>query len=248
MTVKTGTAGWTIPTAAAAAFPVTGSHLERFSGRLNAAEINSSFYRPHRGSTYARWASSVPTDFRFSVKLPRAISHEPTWASDPAQLTRFADEIAALGEKLGCVLVQLPPKRVFERAAAAHFLTAVRQATNCPLVCEPRHASWFTAVADAFLASQGVARVAADPAIVPGAGLPGGWTGMTYRRFHGSPRMYYSSYDDATFTRLAGDLQDEADRAAVSWCIFDNTASGAAVENALRLSDLTRNDAERPLA
>src|SRR5450830_369271 len=105
-----GCAGWTIPKLSARHFPVAGSHLERFASVFGAAEINSSFYRPHQASTYARWAASTPAAFRFSVKLPKALSHEARLAEPDAVLDRFAGEAGALGDKLGCVLVQLPPK------------------------------------------------------------------------------------------------------------------------------------------
>jgi uncharacterized protein YecE (DUF72 family) len=73
--VRIGTAAWSIPREHAAPFPVAGSHLERYAAVLNAVEINSSFYRPHRTATYERWAASVPEDFHFAVKIPKAITH-----------------------------------------------------------------------------------------------------------------------------------------------------------------------------
>ena len=74
--VRIGTAGWSIPKEHSAPFPVQGSHLERYGAVFNAVEINSPFYRPHRTATYERWAASVPEDFRFAVKIPKAITHE----------------------------------------------------------------------------------------------------------------------------------------------------------------------------
>ena len=76
MPIRIGTAGWTVPKAVAHAFPGEGGHLARYAGRLDAVEINSSFYRPHRPATYARWAECVPKDFRFAVKVPRLVTHE----------------------------------------------------------------------------------------------------------------------------------------------------------------------------
>jgi uncharacterized protein YecE (DUF72 family) len=70
-----GCAGWSIARAHAQAFPEAGTHLKRYAQLLPAVEINSSFYRPHRPQTYARWAASTPQTFRFAVKLPRAITH-----------------------------------------------------------------------------------------------------------------------------------------------------------------------------
>src|SRR5690349_12428290 len=69
--VRVGCAGWSLPKEHADRFPAEGSHLERYAACFPAVEINSSFYKPHRPTTYARWAASVPPDFRFSVKVPK---------------------------------------------------------------------------------------------------------------------------------------------------------------------------------
>jgi uncharacterized protein YecE (DUF72 family) len=100
------------------------------------------------------------------------------------------------------------------------------------VAAEPRHAGWFTPAADALLAEWRVARVAADPARVPAAAEPGGWPGNAYYRLHGSPRTYYSAYDAAFLDALAPRL---AAAPAGAWCIFDNTALGAATADALGL-------------
>src|SRR5579884_3497709 len=109
MPIYIGTAGWSVPARHGRHFPKTGSHLTRYAARLKAAEINSSFWRPHQQKTYARWASEVPQDFRFSVKLPRAISHEGGLANAREHLPRFLEETSGLGSKLAVILVQLPP-------------------------------------------------------------------------------------------------------------------------------------------
>ena len=104
-----GTAGWAIPAHHARAFPGDGSHLQRYAGQLPAAEINSSFHRWHRPKTYARWAACVPGGFRFAVKLPREITHTRRLVGAEEPLRRFLDEAGSLGEKLGPLLIQLPP-------------------------------------------------------------------------------------------------------------------------------------------
>ena len=58
---------------------------------------------------------------------------------------------------------------------------------------------------------------------------------MTYRRLHGSPRIYYSPYSASAIAEVAGAIADERRHATSSWCIFDNTASGAATSDALAL-------------
>src|SRR6187455_1643415 len=105
--IYVGVAGWPIPKPHAGLFPETGSHLQRYAARFNAVEINSSFYRPHRPATYARWAASVPPDFRFAVKVPREITHRRRLVEVDDLLERFPGEATHLGEKLGPLLVQL---------------------------------------------------------------------------------------------------------------------------------------------
>ncbi|WP_426168061.1 DUF72 domain-containing protein [Sandarakinorhabdus sp. DWP1-3-1] len=231
--VYVGTAAWAVPRPLADRFPAEGSQLERYAARLGAAEINSSFYRPHRRQTYKRWAASVPEAFRFAVKLPKAISHAPSLAGHDAAITAFAEQVTGLGDKLGALLVQFAPRRAFAADADALF---DRLATlPCPIACEPRHASWFTPDVDAWLAARRIARVAADPARVPGADVPGGWPGLRYFRLHGSPQIYRSDYDDAALAAWQAAVAVAA-AGAPTWCIFDNTTAYAATGNALSLA------------
>jgi uncharacterized protein YecE (DUF72 family) len=89
-----------------------------------------------------------------------------------------------------------------------------------------------------------VARVAADPAVVPEAAESGGWSELVYYRLHGSPEMYRSAYPDGYLREMATRLEFAAARAEV-WCVFDNTARGAATENALALDQYLGINAQR---
>ena len=231
-----GTAGWSVPSRYATELPHGGNHLERYGQRLNAVEINSSFYRPHQRKTYERWAQSTPSGFRFSVKIPKAMTHEQHLAGCGVLLDHFAAEVAGLGDKLGALLVQLPPALALEKRVAGRFFRSLQRRLDVPIVCEPRHASWFTPGSDEWLAERNVARVAADPAPAAGADEPGGWTGLAYYRAHGSPRIYYSNYDDAALAKLGRRIDGLLKRGIPTWCIFDNTAHGAALGNALALA------------
>jgi uncharacterized protein YecE (DUF72 family) len=233
---RIGCAGWSLPKAAAAEFPRDGSHLERYAARFDCVEINSSFYRSHRPATYARWAASVPESFRFSVKMPRSVTHDARLVGVSSQLDGFFPEVAALGRKLGCVLVQLPPSLAFDRSAARRFLAMLRRRHEGKVAVEPRHPSWFTPTADAVLMEFGTSRVAADPSVVPAAADPGGDTRTAYFRLHGSPRIYYSTYTTDAIERLEERVRALHAKGAEVWCLFDNTALGAATENALELS------------
>ncbi|MEJ7806366.1 MAG: DUF72 domain-containing protein [Telluria sp.] len=227
-----GCAGWTIPKDAVDAFPADGSHLQRYATVFGTVEINSSFYRPHRVTTYERWADSVPDDFRFSVKLPRAISHDAKLVGIDAPLAQFAREAGSLGDKLGCVLVQLPPKSGFDSAVAGSFFAQLQDTFGCMIACEARHPSWFDEDATALLRERGVTRVIADPAKgQEGPHVP--TTSAIYVRLHGSPRIYYSSYGPDYLAQLSHDMRVHAAAGRTVWIIFDNTASGAAVPDAL---------------
>ena len=227
-----GCAGWTIPKEAIAAFPAEGSHLERYAAVFGTVEINSSFYRPHQIKTYERWAACVPDSFRFSVKLPRSITHDARLVDIDAPLAQFAREAGALGDKLGCVLVQLPPKLPFDAVVAESFFARLQNTFGCTIAFEARNASWFADDATALLRERGVTRVIADPAKgQEGPHVP--TTSTIYVRLHGSPRIYYSSYGPAYLAQLKHDMQVHAAAGRTVWIIFDNTASGAAVPDAL---------------
>jgi uncharacterized protein YecE (DUF72 family) len=234
--LRVGTAGWSVPSRYVAQVPRGGSHLERYAQRLNAVEINSSFYRPHQRKTYERWAQSTPSGFRFSVKMPKSITHEQRLADCGALLDRFVAEVTGLGDRLGVLLVQLPPKLALEKRVAGGFFRNLRKRIDVPVACEPRHASWFMPGVDDWLAERRIARVAADPASLQGAGEPGGWDGLAYYRWHGSPRIYYSDYDNAALASLRQHLEVKCRQGVPTWCILDNTASGAAFGNALTLT------------
>lgn len=237
MTIFIGCAGWSLRKEFAAEFPGEGSHLERYAQRFNGVEINSSFYRPHRQSTYQRWAAATPPGFGFAVKMPKLITHTQRLVDAQAMVEQFASEISGLGERLSVVLVQLPPSLVFHEAIAEPFFRSLQTALSCSVACEPRHRSWFEPAAEQLLADTGVSRVAADPSIVPAAADPGGDRRLSYIRWHGSPRMYYSSYADSVLSSLAARLQEQTHQSESLWCIFDNTAEGAATSNALQLAE-----------
>lgn len=231
--IRVGCAGWSLRREHFELFPANGSHLERYAARFNCVEINSSFYRSHRTATYSRWAETTPPDFSFAVKLPKQITHTNRLIGVDEAISQFAGEVRGLGAKLGAVLVQLPPSLAFEADVVTGFFKQLTASIRCSLVVEPRHASWFDEEVTSLLAANGIGRVAADPAVTPAAAEPIVASGLAYYRWHGTPRVYYSSYDQMTVRKLARSLVNVASHEA--WCIFDNTAAGAATTNALSL-------------
>jgi uncharacterized protein YecE (DUF72 family) len=226
-----GTAGWTIPPDCAHRFPAMGSHLERYCRVFNAVEINSTFHRSHKRSTFERWAAASPKGFRFAVKAPKEITHVACLTHVREPLVRFLEEAGGLGDRLGPILFQLPPSLVFDATVAGNFFELLRDLYSGLSVLEPRHQTWFEQGPEDLLKRFSIARVAADPARVPPAAEPGGWKSLVYFRLHGVPRMYYSAYSGDFLQQLAARISTLARRTTV-WCMFDNTAAGAATSNA----------------
>jgi uncharacterized protein YecE (DUF72 family) len=249
MTIFIGTSDWGIAADGTAAFRAPDLHLQRFSSLMDCVEINSSFYRSHRARTYERWADHAPADFRFSVKCPKQISHRCRLEGVKETLARFVDTAGALGPKWCVLLVQLPTTLAYDDLVAGRFFEQVHARFGGSIVCEPRHPSWFTPQAERLMCGLEVARAAMDPAKWPGADEPGGWTQVLamdhapplYCRWHGSPREYWSSYDETWLRERALWIQSLPQQQAC-WCIFGNTAGGAALRNALRLKAMLRSD------
>jgi uncharacterized protein YecE (DUF72 family) len=233
-----GCAGWSIPRQHAHLFGEGDSMLARYATRFALAEVNSSFYRAHQRKTWERWAAEVPASFRFTAKMPQEITHERALRGCNACVQKFLGEVGGLGDKLACLLLQLPRSRPLEARIAGNFFSQLRKRYAGALAIEPRNASWFSAQADALLKEFEVARVAADPALSEAAAHPGGGGAVRYWRWHGSPRMYYSDYGEASLQDLAREVRARAPRGTRRLVVFDNTAHAFAAANAARLQQL----------
>lgn len=231
-----GCSGWSLPKTVKNLFPPGSSLLERYSRVFPAVEINSTFYRSHRIETYCRWADSVPESFRFSVKAPRMITHKRRLLEIKDSLTRFIEETSALGAKLGAYLFQFPPSLPYYIERVEAFYAVLRGLTPVPVVIEPRHPSWFSDKAESLAQIFGISRAGVDPAPVPSGSVPGGDKRFVYFRWHGSPVKYVSSYTHKRLVSFAQTVHDTISDEI--WCIFDNTAAGAAVENGMSLMEL----------
>lgn len=235
--VRIGTAGWAVPHEIAPATATVQSGLERYAQHYDAVEINSTFYRLPLARTVERWRELTPAHFRFTVKVPQAITHERALLGGRVELRNFCRLLDGFGPKLGALLVQLPPSLAFDAGAAGRFFAALNAMREAPVVVEPRHATWFSARAEALLRRHGVERVAVDPARHPGAAEPTFTGPISYFRWHGSPRMYFSAYGPERIATLSARIREltRAHPGRNVYCIFDNTGGGAAPVNALEL-------------
>ncbi len=224
-----GTAGWAIPSLMSDFFPPGKSALERYSQVFNAVEINSSFYRSHRRTTYERWAITTPVGFLFSVKIPKKITHDQRLESVDAYVEQFVDEVSGLQTKLGPLLVQLPPSLKFEPEIAESFFKLMRNKFIGDIVLEPRHNSWCKPEAIAILNQYKIVLVIADPNII--SFEMDCEQAFQYHRLHGKPKIYSSPYESVFLNQLASNIN------TTSWVIFDNTQFGASTNNALFLKN-----------
>lgn len=228
--LRIGTAGWNLPAPVRGLFPEGNSLLERYSQVFNAVEINSSFYKSHKRTTYERWAAATPPHFRFAVKMPKQITHTQRLNAIENDLDNFIQEISGLQIKLGPLLIQLPPSLKFDPKLAKSFFELLQKSFNGKVVIEPRHTSWAHSDAISLLHAYNISRVIADPVKVP---LESNKQLFNYYRLHGSPEVYSSSYNTPFLDQLAQRLDDS------SWVIFDNTKLGAATQNALDLKQMS---------
>jgi uncharacterized protein YecE (DUF72 family) len=146
MALHVGTSGWSYPEWKPAFYPQgmpAARFLAHYAERLTGCEINATFYRLQSESTVARWAQGTPPGFRFACKAHRALTHGPRLPSAPGEeefLERFLESLAPLGDRLGALLVQLPPRRERDDAALAGLLSCLPR--TIPFALEFRHPSW----------------------------------------------------------------------------------------------------------
>lgn len=219
----------------------TADQLREYASRFSSIEINSTFEELPDRDTFAAWAEAVPEDFRFAIVVPKNISHQ-TRLRDTDLLDEFLNCIAPLGQKLGPLVFQLPSDLDFDVQTVPHFFAKLRRRHDGPVVCAPRHPTWFSPSIDLLLNNHRISRIASDPAPATGAAYPGGFNQLIYYRLQGSPRVRHSGYTEEYLQELADRLRPDLPEKDV-WCIFDNTADGFAAGNADCLGEYCRPNA-----
>jgi uncharacterized protein YecE (DUF72 family) len=238
MEIYIGTAAWNLPKVFADPFGSEGTHLQRYARLLNGVEINTSFYRDHKPASYKKWAESVPEGFRFSVKLSKLFTHTQRLQVEEEALRAVLDGIGQLGNKLGALLVQLPPSLSLDESVARDFFTKLRRHYVGPVAFEPRHKTWLTHQGLKVMRDFSLSKVFADPEPCPLSLDEAPLAEMIYFRLHGSPEIYKSNYEKAYLNKVYATILRLQPRLGSAWCIFDNTTFGFATMNALELTSL----------
>lgn len=233
-----GTSGWSYDHWTGPFYPAGLPARERlayYARRLASAEINASFYRLPSAQTLEGWRRSVPDGFVFAVKASRYITHLKKLREPREGLDRLLDRVRLLGDRLGPVLFQLPPRWRFDRERLERFLEALASVGGPPtrFVFELRDRSWHN---DEALDLLGRYRAAyciyeLDGFLSP----PSVTTDLVYVRLHGPGGPYRGRYDDAALSGWAARCAAWLREGLEVYCFFDNDEAGHAVSNALAL-------------
>lgn len=207
--------------------------LAHYASKLASVEVNASFYRLPTGSTLAKWAWSVPPSFRFSMKAWKAITHNRKLADVADSVSLMLDRLAALGDRLGAVLFQLPPGLTRDDGLLDDFLALLPSGTDATV--EFRHRSWFADPVFEILRRRGAAMC-----VFHSTDLESPFevtADFLYLRFHGTAGRFKGSYGP--------ELADWAERIAragahkrVIYAYFNNDADGSAPGDALALQEM----------
>lgn len=212
--------------------------LSFYSQHFRAVEVNSTFYHLLKKPVFEKWRLTVPDDFSFVIKASRYITHLKRLTEPESATAKFLENISALGEKLGPVLVQLPPSLTYDRGRVQNFLHVILNQKIIPhlrIALEVRHASWLNDDAFEILRQNSVALCFAD---WPGLNVDSPVTAdFIYLRRHGPGAAYASDYSTEMLKKDAYIIAEWNDKGMDVFVFFNNDIGGYAIKNALQLQE-----------
>lgn len=204
------------------------SRLQYYASLFSSIEVNSSFYKTPKAATVEKWRESVPSHFRFTFKVPKAVTHAKGLQFSVAEVERFTEAVAHIGDKKGCLLVQLPPSVKRERQEELEgLLECLRDdAKGWKIAVEFRHSSWYDRAVYRVLQSYGATLVEQD---LPASATPVVQVSedVTYLRFHGPDGGYRGSYDEPILAGYAARIVDGIKNGRDMYVYFNNTMGDA---------------------
>jgi len=241
--VLIGTSGWVYKDWAERFYPSSlkdSDKLAYYSEHFKTVEINNSFYRLPSEDNFLDWAKKVPEDFVFAVKLSRFLTHIKRLKVDNdtnTSVDRFCSHVSCLKAKLGPILVQLPSSLAASEQKIDNLATQFKRADSkykmqFKVALECRHDSWFSDNILEQLKSHNIAIVINSS---PKTSWPYTCTvtaDFSYIRFHGSKRLYSSSYSNNELDRWSEFINSDLKECKTVYCYFNNDKSARAVENA----------------
>ncbi|MCX5419733.1 DUF72 domain-containing protein [Streptomyces sp. NBC_00078] len=241
MTLFVGTSGWQYKDWRGVLYPAgcpARLWLEEYAEQFTTVELNNAFYRLPTRENFTAWRDRVPEGFVVAVKASRYLTHIKRLKDPEEPVDRLMSHAAGLGDRLGPVLVQLPPTLKEDAELLDECLGCFPSGTR--VAVEPRHDSWWTTAVRKVLEARGAALCWADARSRPVTPL---WrtTDWGYVRFHEGRARAWPHYGRRALETWAG-------RIAKSWtadddvyAYFNNDATGAAVEDAMAFAGAARS-------
>lgn len=236
MTVYVGTSGWQYKDWRGAFYPdklPQRDWLPHFAARFGVVEVNNTFYNLPRAEVFTAWRERTPADFRFALKMSRYLTHLKRLKEPREPIDRFLKAASGLGEKMGPLLLQLPPNMKAEAGRLDEALVA------CPagvrIAVEFRDASWYTDSIREVLSRHGAALCLADRGEKP---ITPEWrtAGWGYVRFHWGAGEPGPCYTDGCLREWARRIAGLWDGSCDVYAFFNNDPRCCAVSDARRLA------------
>jgi len=236
MTTRIGTSGWSYDHWQNVLYPPglpTARRLGVYVSQFDTVELNASFYRWPRDTTFAGWRQRLPEGFLMSVKAPRGLTHAKKLYDPDVWIERMARCWHELGDRRAVLVVQLPPGMPRDDARLDYFLRALPDWIR--VTVEFRHDSWHTEEVFALLERHGAAYC-----VMSGAGLPcilRATADFVYLRLHGPDHdaLYGGLYSDADLAWWAERIREWEASGRDVFAYFNNDGEGNAVRNAVTL-------------
>ncbi|MEA3003572.1 MAG: hypothetical protein QOH81_2360 [Sphingomonadales bacterium] len=205
-----------------------------YAANFDTVEINNSFYRLPSADTFDKWRAQAPPGFRYAVKANRFLTQAKKLKDCEAPLERFLTPTRHLGETLGPILYQLPPRFRVNRERLAEFIALLPR--DLVHVFEFREKSWLSEEILALLDEGGASFCAHD---MPGSATPLWAAGpIAYVRFHGGEGKYWGRYSDEGLLSWTEWIVVQAKSGRDVWCYFNNDIGGHAIHDALTLRSM----------
>jgi uncharacterized protein YecE (DUF72 family) len=205
-----------------------------YAGIFSTVELNTSFYHLPKADTFTKWRDQAPPGFRYAVKAPRFIAHMKKLMDCSEAVEEFLTRARNLGESIGPILYQLPPRWGLNLERLETFASLLPRDLNH--VFEFREKSWVSEKVLAWLDASGLSFCAHD---MPGLATPRWAAGpIAYVRFHGGVGKYWGRYSDDALLAWTDWIVAEARHGRDVWCYFNNDIHGHAIHDALTLRSM----------
>jgi uncharacterized protein YecE (DUF72 family) len=242
-----GTSGWSYNHWYGVYYPESikpAKFLEHYITTFLCVELNSSFYHLPNDKTVEGWVHRTPASFRFCPKLSRFITHQKRLMNVEDALGKYFEVFNEMKNRLGPVLIQLPPGLTYNRALIKDFLNLLNdQQDDYRFAIEVRHRSWISAEFFQLLSDNNVGFVIADS----GGRFPyheAVTADFVYLRFHGKEKLYASDYKDTELIQYAEKIIRWLSDNKEVWVFFNNDFHGYAVKNSLKLREIILKSTE----